>query len=337
LRDAIAEAFIGQGPSLADLPPAPKAKAADLVDRAVFVSVKLSRPGASKKIDSSRIRFNAPNNDAESAGDDDEFGDGVDRSMISVSKKLIDCPEYKAIKKLDDRFKIYIRSRCTPGLIRNGVFLLAVKLVDEVDKKTGEYRAKRKELIEAYGEVYGQRVKESLERLGPEGNPADYPPWEITRGAFGAQVQYITWGAPTVLGNVNQAIFEREQRKVAAQFENLLEMGRRDLRNIMADLVNNLAERLATEPGEEKKVFAKSTVDKFQDFLAVFDARNLSDDGELSALVQRCRGLLEGVDAKLLRKDDIVRKQVSDGLAQVKEVLGQLVIEEPGRVIQFDD
>ena len=324
-EQSISDAISGQGF-------VPEKKVKPLVDRAVFVSIRLGKPGVSKKIDSYRVSFDSEESDALG-----ESRNKVDRDMITVSKKLINCKEYKKITKIDGTLKKFIRNRCSPSLIRNGVFLLSVALVESVDRKVREFKAARESAIETYGLVYDARVAEALERLGPEGNRADYPPWEKVKAMFTFDVQYLSFAAPTVLGNVSEEIFAREQRKVEAQFKNALEVQLQGLREGMAQLVTAMADRLTVGPGGEKKVFHKSLIENMTDFLNVFDARNLADDRALAGIVDQAKMLLTGVDAKALRTDDEVRKDIAEGFSAIKAQLDSMVVETPGRAITFDD
>ena len=332
------EEFQREMARLNDEPELPKpALKGNIVDRAVFVSIKLRKPGASKKIDSNRVTFKAKSDSPDDESLDAVEGDGVDHNMITVSKKLMDCKEYKAVTKIDSKLKQFIQKRCTPSLVRDGVFLLPIALVNNVDTQVQAFKTQREQAIEAYGAVYPERVKESLERLGSEGDARDYPPWVVVKGAFAFDVQYLSLGVPLVLGNVNQSIFEREQARVAEQFASALEIGKQGMRSMMADLVGGLTEKLTADPGEGKKIFRASLLEKMNDFLTVFDARNLSDDSELAELVKRSKKILEGVDAKELRTDGAVKEYVANGLSEIKVALSSMVIETPKRAITFDD
>lgn len=313
----------------------------DLVERAVFVSIKLGKPGVSKKIGSDRISFDSEDISDSPYGDDVQdapLAKEVDRRMISVSKKLIDCKEYKAISTLDGQIKKYIKSRCTDSLIRNGIFLLPLALVNDVDQHVAEFKSKREELVNIYGAVYPTRVDEALDRLGPEGNRSDYPAWERVRELFTFDLQYLSLAAPTVLGNINEKILAREQEKVAAQFKSAVEISCQSLREGMAEIVSNLADQLSgTRADGQKKSILKTSVEKMTDFLAVFDARNLADDGALAELVKKAKNLFDGADIKTLRSDEAVRSEVAKGFAEIKEALSGMIVEAPTRAITFDD
>jgi hypothetical protein len=73
------------------------------------------------------------------------------------------------------------------------------------------------------------------------------------------------------------------------------------------------------------------------DFLQTFEARNIADDKELKILVGKAKDLLKGADPEILRDDEAARRQVRDGMAEIKETLDKLVVERPARMISFED
>lgn len=384
-------------------PEVAKKKTADLVNRSVFVSIKIGRPGNHRKVDSSLVTFNDTGVTARPYEDLDLPADGVDRSFVGINKKLIDCPEYKKIGRGDGLFKKLVGKRCAASGFRSAVFILPNKLIPEVDAEYEKRRAERLEEIAAYKAVYLTRVEEALGRLGPIGNRADYPPWSAVEKLFTFELQYITLGTPVVLGNVNQAIFEREQQKFEAQCVSALDEMKAGLRVQMAELVEHMVDRLqgdreasckacnATgenripctycsegkrwnqvisdpsdqgnwidcqscegkgynsstcekcegkgkwiEEGKPKK-FNSTLVDNMNDFLKVFDARNLADDAELADLVSQARSLLGDSDTKKIKKDGDLRADIAAGFSAIKAQLDTMVVEKQTRAIRFDD
>jgi hypothetical protein len=342
LLNSIGAAIEGQG-----YKPTPEPKVEvqkrDLFDRAVFVSIKLGRPGIRKAVDSAKVKFVSEGEyDEPQLGDAEVDGEKkVDREMIAVSKKLIDCQEYKDIVTLDRKIKRLIRLRCIPSVVRRGIFLLSVGLVNEVDKEVQSFSVKRKELVEAYKAVYAQRVNEAIERLGPEGNREDYPAWETIEPMFTFSFQYFSLGAPTMLGNVSEEIFKREQERVAAQFQSALEIGQQGLYEMFNKLVSEITKKLTVEPGEKQRALGSSLIEQLNDFCRVFDAQNLANDQDLKALVEKAKNLMDGVDSKdtssRAKGADVLRDSIKKGMDEISSNLGALIVERPTRAITFDD
>ena len=72
-------------------------------------------------------------------------------------------------------------------------------------------------------------------------------------------------------------------------------------------------------------------------FLNTFALQNVTDDAELAGLVSKARQLVDGVDATTLRSDDLVRKSVAEGFAELRAQLDKLIVERGTREITFDE
>ena len=68
-----------------------------------------------------------------------------------------------------------------------------------------------------------------------------------------------------------------------------------------------------------------------------FNARNLADDGELAAEVEKVRRALAGVSAEDLRGSTFTRRTVAADLEAVKVALDGLLVEGPIRAFLVDD
>ena len=86
--------------------------------------------------------------------------------------------------------------------------------------------------------------------------------------------------------------------------------------SILAGLVNHMVDRLEASDSGKPKVFKKSTVANLCDFLATFDFRNISDDGELKEQVEKTRALLSGVTAEEIRTTADLRSRLKTGMSR---------------------
>jgi hypothetical protein len=112
---------------------------------------------------------------------------------------------------------------------------------------------------------------------------------------------------------------------------------RQALRVGLADLVDRMVERLDTNGDSKPKVFRDTLVTNLSEFIESFAPRNITDDAELGRLVDRCRGVLDGVDADALRASTAVRSKVRDGMARVQVALDSMVIDRPARRIVLEE
>jgi hypothetical protein len=73
------------------------------------------------------------------------------------------------------------------------------------------------------------------------------------------------------------------------------------------------------------------------DFLGTFDFRNVTDDAELKALVEKARETLAGVSADDLRTTAGVRAKVQLGMADLAAELDTMIVKKPGRKFRFNE
>ena len=153
---------------------------------------------------------------------------------------------------------------------------------------------------------------------------------------FDLRTQYVTFDTPANLKGIKAEIFTREREKADAQWTDALAECRQLLRATMAELVGHIQERL--EPGEDgkAKTFHKSMLEKLDEFLTTFAARNIADDQELSTLVKQAKDALFCVDATSLRKNEALRDVVKGQFDDLKAQLDAMVIDQPTRAFSFE-
>jgi hypothetical protein len=105
----------------------------------------------------------------------------------------------------------------------------------------------------------------------------------------------------------------------------------------MAKLVQHMANRLKEGPDGKPLRFKETTVSNLIEFLANFEFRNVTDDGELQALVAQARQLLQGVSADDLRTTGGLRTQVQQGMAGIAAQLDTMLTRTGGRKFRFDE
>jgi len=72
-------------------------------------------------------------------------------------------------------------------------------------------------------------------------------------------------------------------------------------------------------------------------FLGSFDFRNVTDDTELKALVDKAREMLVGVSADDLRTTAGVRAKVQQGMADLAAELDTMIVKTPVRKFRFNE
>src|SRR6476646_614492 len=67
----------------------------------------------------------------------------ADKTLLRLSKQLLDSPELKAIQKLDSEVQGYLRGVAFSSLFKGGVYLIPLALVEQVEAKLQEFATRR--------------------------------------------------------------------------------------------------------------------------------------------------------------------------------------------------
>lgn len=296
----------------------PKATTKNIWDRVVALSVAVGTWGNRRKVRSSQIDTDA------------------DREWISVSKRLVESEELKAITAYDRAFNEWIKSRTVPSLLRSGVWLVPIESLEAVDNRVEEYREGRKALVEVFVGTYERHVDEARQSLGSLFDAGDYPSAEEVADTFHVRPHYLEFGPPRALSRMRAGIAQREAQRMQAHWDNAIESCKGLLRQTMLALLEHATERLTPGKDGKAKRFKRATLDNLMDFVDTFSERNIADDEGLSAVVERVRSLADGVTADQLRSDDSLRDSVRAGLDTAREAVNQMVEEAPSRAFSLD-
>src|SRR5437870_11399278 len=99
-------------------------------ENAVALNVKLESYGNSKKLPTSLITVDA------------------DIELIRAGKKLLESDQLKAITRLDGDLRTYLYAKSLPSMMRGGIYVVPLDLVEEVDGKLVSFRERREALVE---------------------------------------------------------------------------------------------------------------------------------------------------------------------------------------------
>jgi len=288
----------------------------DLARKTVFVEVHLGVLGNTREVSSAQVEVDA------------------DKSLICVSKALLDSPELQAIRRLDGDLRRYLYNMCLP--FEPGIHLLPIGLIETVDGKLHEFEAKREELVETFLAAYPRLCQEAAGRLRTLYNPLNYPPVEKVRSEFTCSWQYVSYGVPHQLREVSERMFQDEREKAAERMAEAYTEVRQVLREAMVELVAHLRDRLTDQPDGTPQRLRESTVQRLREFLDTFDFRNVTNDEELKEQVERARALLRGTTTDAIRNAAELRARVRGGMAEIADRLGTMVSERVARKFRFD-
>jgi hypothetical protein len=132
---------------------------------------------------------------------------------------------------------------------------------------------------------------------------------------------------------LNPSLFEQERARVAARFENAVELAEQAFLDEFSKLVTRLCVRLASDSGEPK-VFRDSAVDNLAEFFERFRSLNVRSNEQLEAPLSQAQRAVRGVEAQDLRDQQALRHRVAVQLGQVQSALDGLLVERPRRKIR---
>ena len=263
----------------------------------------------------------------------------ADKKLIHVGKDILDSPLLRKIRAHDGETRAYLDAKAFPSQFKKGVYQLSTAMVNDIDAVLQRRKAERAVLVDEFCDEYPEVSRVSRERLRAAGNDADYPPVEVVRGLFGFSYNYFVADVPDALRNVSRAIFEREAENALDWRKSMEQEVKSGLVALMKGALDHLKDRLANQTADGRvKNLRESAVKGLTDFLNEFPKQNAAVNfSELETLVERTRGLLDGVDKDTLVNNYGVREVVEKGLGDIKEQLDKLIVEQPVRQIVFDD
>lgn len=324
-----------ESPTQGTAVPLPAPNPENLMNRAVCLVVRRGKLGVRRKAKAVRVSAQMPLNFADVGG---AVMTDADTTMVSVSKKLLDCTEYGAITTVDGKVRTYLEERCLPSMFKRGIWLLPIDLVDDVWSQLEIYSAERQAAVDAFLAVYEQKCDEAAGKLRTLYNASDYPPLERVRNAFHFSWQLVSFDVPGRLNKLRKDLYDAEKKKMADSLQAAAEEIQTGLRAAFQSLITSMAASLEPDNADgKKKKFYSSKLEHLSTFLALFQARNITDDSELAALVKTARDLIDGVDVEMIRDSDELRTAMSEEFSALGEQLSTLVGAAPRRLIDLDD
>jgi hypothetical protein len=164
---------------------------------------------------------------------------------------------------------------------------------------------------------------------------------EALEKLFRFSYNWMAFGVPDELKQFNPRIYAKAKAKAEKVWAEIEANGVALLRETVADLVGGLAESLTPKDGGEKKKFYPSSVEKITDFIESFKKRNICNDVELEAEVEKLSGLVKGINVEKLsageKGDNALRETVRKQMEEAKGSLDQLLVSASARVMKLRD
>lgn len=289
-----------------------------IMDGVVVLDITFHRAGIRRKADLSKVETES------------------DRSMLGLTKAIVDSDEYDAVLKLGYETRDWVAKRGLPSPLKRGTFLVPVNSIVEVYEHLDEIEIEFDKRVDAFLKVYPRQVEEAREKLLDQFDEDNYPSAKQLKMAFWLERRLLDFGVPNEK-KIGIAIWKKEKERAEKTWQLAVDDIQIALREAFRNLVGHLAERLELKPDGTKKVFAESAITKIIEFIDLFKNRNLTGDSELEGLVAQARDVLAGKKADALRKNVVARGEVAGEMARVTAALDELLETAPRRRISLDD
>ena len=252
---------------------------------------------------------------------------------VSAGKKLLDTRHvaFKAVTSIKSKISSTWKDMSLP-FPEPGLRLIRRDKIDEFVGLMEEYRVELAEAVANLDRHYGELKLAAAERLGRLFNPTDYP--ETLIGLFEVSWDFPSVDPPDYLRDLNPALYEAERARVAARFDEAVQMAEQAFLDEFSKLVSHLGERIGGS-GEDGKpqVFRDSAVGNLGEFFERFRSLNVRSNDQLDALVSQAQQAVRGVAARDLRGDGDLRQRVATELSVVRSALDGMMVDRPRRRI----
>ena len=288
-----------------------------LTDNAVLLNLIMHRPDMTRCADLSKVET------------------ACDKGMLTMSKKLINCPSYKKARNYGTIVRAWLTTRATPSPIGRGTYLIPITLLDDVMTYLDDAKVTYKALAEEFLSDYPTVRDEAINQLGDQYDPTNYPSEESLRESFWIEAHLLDLGTPSK-EKLGQALWDSEKKKAESMWKGAVDEIQFALRESFRDLVKHLADKLEVGPDGKKQIFRDVSVKNINEFISLFKQRNLTDDAELNKLVLLAKSAMAGVKPGDLRESLDIRKEVKGQFDRVTKKLDTLLVNAPSRQIDFD-
>jgi hypothetical protein len=257
---------------------------------------------------------------------------GAEGEYLSARKKLLDTKHqaYKEVTGVRGKVSAYWKSLTLP-FPEAGIRLIRQHEVEGFNRQMAGYRVELEAAVRRLDDHYAELQLAARRRLGDLFNPNDYPP--ALHGLFGVDWDYPNVEPPDYLMQLNPAIYEQERARVAARFEEAVQLAEQAFISEFAKLIEHLTERLSNNGDGERKIFRDSAITNVTDFFNRFRQVSVRSNQDLDALVEQAQRVVQGTDPQALRDSDGLRQHVAAQLSRVQAVLDGMLVDRPRRRI----
>jgi hypothetical protein len=257
---------------------------------------------------------------------------GAERDFLSAGKKLLDTshPAFKAVTSVRSRIIAFWKGISLP-YPEPGIRLIRQ---DDINPFAAQMTTLKEELVLAVGQLeanYAELKAAARRRLGTLFNTADYP--ASLQGWFDVTYDFPSVEPPDYLRQLSPQLYEQEAQRVAARFDEAVQLAEQAFTEELSKLVSHLTERLSGSDDGKPKIFRDSVIENLREFFGRFRHLNIRSCQQLDELVGQAQRVVQGLEPRQLRDNGDLRQQIATQLSGVQSVLDGLLVDRPRRNI----
>ena len=255
---------------------------------------------------------------------------GAQDSFLSAGKKLLDTSHhaFKQVTAVRGQIQSYFKNMSLP-YPEPGIRLVRQDQLTSFTDQLAMYRNQLAETVAELDGQYGELQSAARRRLGTLYNANDYP--NSLLGLFSVEWDFPSVEPPEYLRQISPELYEQEQARVVARFEEAVRLAEEAFTGELARLISHLAERISGRSDGKPKVFRDTAVTNLHEFFERFRTLSVRSDPDLERLVDQAQQLLRGVEPQTLRHDQSSRQQLARHLSAVQGTLDGLLVDRPRR------
>jgi hypothetical protein len=255
---------------------------------------------------------------------------GAQDSFLSAGKKLLDTshPAFREVTAVRGQIQSYFRNISLP-YPEPGIRLIRQDQVTAFSDQLCLYRNQLEESVTALDTHFSELQSAARRRLGTLYNANDYP--SSLMGLFSVDWDFPSVEPPDYLRQISPELYEQEQARVVARFEEAVRLAEEAFTGELAKLVAHLTERISGASDGKPKIFRDSAVTNLHEFFERFRTLSVRSDADLERLVDQAQQLLRGVEPQSLRHNPAARQQLANQLSAVQGAIDGLLVDRPRR------
>ncbi len=257
---------------------------------------------------------------------------GANAKYVSAGKKLLDTghTSFRTVTAVKNRSLQFWKGMTLP-YPECAIRLLRQDQVELFDDRMRQFQEELAVAVEQLGRRFEELKAAAERRLGDLFNQADYP--TSLEGLFRIDFDFPSVEPPDYLRQLNPELYRAECDRVAARFDEAVQLAEDAFTTELSTLVKHLSERLSGNADGKPKVFRDSAISNLLDFFNRFQNLNVRSNEQLDDLVENARQIVQGRDPQQLRDNRLLRQTVAQELSEVQDSLDELLVDRPRRNI----